>query len=61
MLEQRVVGNVPMGQPKKLGHPSQPVPAPHPLLGGSSHLNIYTDTHRYRYSHTHGGWGIYGF
>ena len=61
MLEQRVAGSMPTGQLKKLGHPGQPVPSPRPLLGGSSHLNTYTDTHRYRYSHTHGGRGIYGF
>lgn len=46
-----------MGQLKKLGHPGRPVPAPHPLLRGSSHLNTSTDTYRYRDSHTHGAGG----
>lgn len=32
-----------------------------PVREGNNHLNISTDTHRYRYSHTHGGRGIYGF
>lgn len=45
------------GAAEKLGHPGQPVPAPHPLLRGSSHLNTSTDTHRYRDSHTHGDGG----